>query len=305
MLEGTPVTFRHKLEEISKQLEHCKLERQRRHSVFIKRFDDIVARHERLTSGRLRRLSMEGIFVDINTIKRSGNDTKIHANTADLFLPDISQATNDISKKIPSKSKSSESAETTIQIKEMDSYYAQDKHRAVPNLPHNILPHILKLELQFDCKHPQTSGFHNIDKNLRQGKKTPDLLGNRGHRTKMAGQTFHKIMNIQKLTSLRRHQTVLTMSPVDIGEDSEIPVRFFIPDNGIIGVGKLQANVNKKVVGFESANNIKRRDAVSPLISGQVKLHKAVRKIEVYRSFQKIHKTAKNNDREASLRQLR
>lgn len=76
----TPVTFRHKLASITQDVKEHSEKRQKRHEEFTKRLDELTARYQTVISSRIRRLSEDGVIVDIDDIRRRIRAEKTQCN---------------------------------------------------------------------------------------------------------------------------------------------------------------------------------------------------------------------------------
>ena len=218
-------SFRCQLEEIREHLEKCKLERVKRHSEFTRRVDDIKARHERLTSGRLRRLSIEGIIVDIDSIRSHNRNNVLNGSEAkeergNCFTPCVRR----------------QKSESSIMLCKASEKLSAEK--CCPSLSGGInveeeQPYKkLHFELAFDSK---ISGNLNLKKTsklkygnkwrITRNKSTANLKAGMNDQTQNKSKfqsAYSKVLRDQKFMPQRRH-TILSMAPIDIGEKSRLP----------------------------------------------------------------------------------
>lgn len=302
MSSEVPVTFRQQLEDMSNNLEHCKLERQRRHSEFTSRFVDIVARHERLTSCRLRRLSMEGILIDINSIKTPARAKTFHSfgNTTMDIHRDERDHLSYVSAVINSRKDTNKRLQKlNMNDKETSNEEATEKLNTADELQQHASNPQFKLEFSFDCRNPKsrkgiTANLHNFT--TIRTKALIDLdsgvLNKQKIRRVQIRKAITKVVNIQRLTT-PRHQAVLSLAPIDIGEISNVRNA---NDHGR-RLGRYQTNRHTQSQRYGSPRlgsdqqRICEQSKMLPRTLYRMTLRRAVTKLESLRKFEKLHKS--------------
>lgn len=184
---ASSVTARQRIESISKELQTDMEDRQRRHEVFTKRLIHLAERHETLIASRIRRLSREGVILDIK----------------------------DIREKIKTDKK-----ERRDFGHERKSSVANNKN------PNESIP-TLRLELSFHSQKTNEDIKVEREKTEKQLESPkPRNRGDSSNPSRIAGKTCNfrrlsnKVINAQRFTS-RRH-TVLSVVPIDLAREATL-----------------------------------------------------------------------------------
>ena len=288
MTEGK-VPFKQQLDDICIHIEKCKIEQARRHSEFAKRFDDIVARHDRLTSGRIRRLSLEGIIVDIDSIRGPRREQTFCATgTNDVFsLPYLRRSKTEFDVDTSRNGESSSVIKDKLHDRKERhcSREVVQKTRRGTSAVHNGDIHSykqLRLEISFDSKNPNNSNLikptHvSLRKGPRNRRNTTFHNSNSAkHNRNKFQKAYAKVIHIQRFTSQRRH-TILSMAPIGLGENPTT-IRSVSPNN------LNNNNTRNGSPGFFLGSQ------VPPGTSGKRKFKRAIKKLENAKKFSNLIK---------------
>jgi hypothetical protein len=293
-MSDVTVPFRQQLDEICNHLENCKIERVRRHSAFTKRFEQIVARHERLTSGRLRRLSLEGVFVDFDSIRGQRREHTFSANgTNDLSaLPYLRRSKTEFDKDTGwygGAPKLYDDNLPEMRERHRNRSVVQKTSsgtRAGHDEDQYAYKH-LRLEISFDSKNPNnphllkpTQLSYQKGWNNRRNKSS-FLNSHSAKRDRNKFQkAYAKVINVQRFTAHRRH-TVLSMAPIELGENP--------PNYRNSSLNNSNNDMRNGSPGFFLGSQI------SPGTSGKQKFRRAVKKLENANKFSNLLQSARND----------
>lgn len=241
-MTGEPsVPFRIQLQNICEMVEQTKIHRERRHSDFVRRFNDLVSRHARLTSGRLRRLSLDGIVLDLESL----GIRPLTDRNPQFWDTEITQQSprnrTPIDRPSPMSRNETNNSSYLPQITDMnvkktlnendatDKPAVEKRSQANPRVT-------FKLELSFHCNTPSPP-ITNV-RPTRPKAKSPVVFAKRKpsvvsiesdatHTSRQAHRklqrAYTRIVSMKKMTFMRRQSTVLSLVPKDVCKDLELP----------------------------------------------------------------------------------
>lgn len=294
MSNETHGTFRSKLEEISLNLEKCKKERQRRHSEFTKRIDDAVERYDKLISGRLRRLSMEGITVNIDAVRSHRREATFVATTETNFNDSLDSNRRSLVQEV-----CHDSSKTKVPAIQSDHNSTCDQRNSHEAREQSV-KFQLRLELSFDSK-KQNSKIRSNEKGVHRNRSetsysllTADKKSSRQQKLQRA---FAKAVHLQPLAALGRHHTVLSLVPIDIGEKSQLPDIIHC-EKYWKGYGSTNGNAGKLTLPCLSPKSS--ADPLTPRglhsLSGKQKVHRAMKKLQSVKKIESLYKSIRSGE---------
>ena len=252
----TPVTFRHKLESITKDVQTRKEIRKQHSEEFNNRLNYLVSRYEAMLSARLRRLSDEGIYLDFEEIRSRAKRVKAEREK-ELYRVSDSNAS--------------------------ERHYLMPKREPVPEL---------KLELSFHSQSSKKATRFSISSD--DPPKDEPRRRKRSKGSPISKQKFRnfssKVINIQRLTT-RRH--TLSVVPINLSRDPLLPR--ILTTESIDNLDKnndsqlakgRHKSANPRIPPVRDNANLE--DILQGSVDGKLKLKRAVRKLGTLRHFQKI-----------------
>lgn len=253
-LNSVVVAFRHQLASIQKDVQNQTEERLQRKEYFTRRLNDFATRYQAMVTSRIRRLSEEGICIDMDEIR-----DQIRREKAFSVKRDQQQTTGVTSKSVVYPTRR-DAPQLTLEL----SFCSQNAKRAAA------------LSVSSD-------DVPKEDKRKRKSSKR-SLTSRRTFR-----DVSSTVINIQRL-SHRRH-TVLSVVPINLSRETEVPSALNAehPDKctkdhkfAHTTTGRHKSAHASLARGHDSA-----RDADSgTAVNGKAKLKRAVRKLGTMRHFQ-------------------
>lgn len=294
MSNETHGTFRSKLEEISLNLEKCKKERQRRHSQFTKRIDDVVERYDKLISGRLRRLSMEGIVVDIDAVRSHRREATFAATTDTNYNDSLDSNRRNLVQEV-----SHDSGKTKVPAIHSEHNSTCDQRNSHEAREQSV-KFQLRLELSFDSKR-QNSQIRSNENGVHQNRSGTSYslfaADKKSSRQQKLRRAFAKAVQLQPLAALGRHHTVLSLVPIDIGEKSQLPDIIHC-EKYWKGYGSTNGNSGKVTLPCVSPKSSAEPPTPRGLhsLSGRQKVHRAMKKLQSVKRIENLYKSIRSGE---------